>query len=80
MPMVRIIIEVALAQELQVHLSQSKETRKNGKARKTIKNSYGNVDIVPSRGRDGRYEPLFIKKREITLDIFGTRLKLDLSM
>ena len=51
--MIKMIVEAALEQELQEHLSQSKENRKNGKARKTIKTSYGNVETAPSRDRDG---------------------------
>ena len=66
-PIIKMIVEAALEQELQEHLSQSKENRKNGKARKTIKTSYGNVEIEPSRDREGTYEPQFIKKRQMTL-------------
>ena len=40
-------------QELEEHLSQSEENRKNGKARKTIKTSYGDVEIESNRDRDG---------------------------
>ena len=32
MPMIKMIVEAALEQELQEHLLQSKENRKNGKA------------------------------------------------
>ena len=66
-PIIKMIVEAALEQELQEHLLQSEENRKNGKARKTIKTSYGNVEIEPSRDRNGTYEPQFIKKRQMTL-------------
>jgi len=66
-PIIKMIVEAALEEELQEHLSESKTNRKNGKAPKTIKTSYGNVEIEPSRDRDGTYEPQLIKKRQMTL-------------
>ncbi len=66
-PIIKMIVEAALEEELKDHLAQSEDNRKNGKAPKTIKTAYGNIDIEPSRDRHGSFEPQFIKKRQMTL-------------
>ncbi len=66
-PIAKMIIEAALEEELKNHLAKNEKNRKNGKAPKTIKTSYGNVEIEPSRDRNGTYQPEFIKKRQMKL-------------
>ena len=67
-PIIKMIVEAALEKEMEDHLLESKEkNKKNGKARKTIKTTYGHVEIEPSRDCNGTYEPQFIKKRQRTL-------------
>ena len=66
-PIIKMIVEAALEAELQDHLKQDSTNRKNGKAPKIIKTTYGKVPIEPSRDRKGTFDPEFIKKRSLTL-------------
>ncbi len=67
-PIIKAVIEAALEEELRAHIGNSEEkNRKNGKARKSVKTAYGQIEIEPSRDRLGTYEPQFLAKRQTTL-------------
>ena len=73
--MVGEVLEGALEGELENELGyskydyQNKETdnSRNGYSSKTLKSSYGNIDIDVPRDRDGSFEPQIIKKRQSSI-------------
>jgi len=70
--MVGDVVEEALEGEMESELGyarydyQNKETdnSRNGSSKKSLKTSYGNVDINVPRDREGSFEPQIIKKRQ----------------
>ena len=61
-------LEEGLAGELDAHLASSgKGNRKNGKGKKRVKTSLGEVEIATPRDRDGSFDPQLIPKRKRTL-------------
>ncbi len=69
------MINRSLAAEMDAHLGYGKgdkapattSNRRNGKAQKTIKGSFGEVAIESPRDRDGSFEPQLVKKRQTRL-------------
>src|SRR5690606_21378521 len=56
--------------ELEAHLDEDEEpNRKNGKGRKKVKTSMGQVEIATPRDRNGTFEPELIGKRQRTLGV-----------
>lgn len=66
-PLIKRLIEASLEGELDAHLEDSRPNRRNGKGKKKVKTSYGNVDINTPRDRDSSYDPLLLPKRARTL-------------
>lgn len=63
-------LEASLEGELDAHIDETEEpNRKNGKGKKTVKTSVGNVDIDTPRDRNGTFEPEILPKRERTLGV-----------
>lgn len=62
-PMIKKLIEASLEGELDAHLSESRPNRRNGKGKKQVKTSYGEVEISTPRDRDGSYSPELLPKR-----------------
>lgn len=62
-PMIKRMIEASLEGELDAHLSQSRPNRRNGKGKKQVKTSYGEVEISTPRDREGTYSPELLPKR-----------------
>lgn len=61
-------LEESLSGELEAHLEVSPSgNRKNGKGKKRVKTSLGEVEIATARDRDGSFEPQLIQKRKRTL-------------
>ena len=61
-------LEESLAGELEAHLAEKQSNnRKNGKGKKRVKTSLGEVEIETPRDRDGSFEPVLVPKRERTL-------------
>ena len=48
-PLIKDILESALAVELEEHLSKDASNRKNGKVSKTVKSDYGAIELERSR-------------------------------
>jgi len=70
-PLIRQIVEASLEGELDAHLlkekSESKSNRRNGKTSKRLRTEYGPVDLHTSRDRSGTFEPVIVKKRQVSL-------------
>ena len=73
--MVGDILENGLEAEMEEELGYSKydyrnkeeENSRNGHSRKTVKSSYGDVEIAVPRDRKGQFEPQIISKHQTTL-------------
>ena len=70
--MVKDAIEQILKDELSDYIAMEKSNgnkpRRNGTSPKTVKTSYGSVDIDVPRVREGEFEPEIIKKRVVIED------------
>lgn len=69
-PFLKEFLEEALQAELEAHLDDNERTngnRKNGKTKKTVKTSQGEIEIENPRDRSGSFEPEIVKKRETVL-------------
>lgn len=69
-PLLKQFLESAIEGELDAHLDQEereKGNRRNGKQRKTVRTSEGELDITTSRDRQSSFEPTLIRKRETIL-------------
>ena len=70
-PLIKKLLEASLEGELNAHLKKErtlgKQNRKNGKTKKGIKTTYGNIEVESSRDRAGTFQPQLIKKRQTTL-------------
>lgn len=66
-PMLKRLIEASLEGEADAHVAASRPNRKNGKGRKKVKTSNGELEIETPRDRDGTFEPELIPKRTRTL-------------
>jgi putative transposase len=67
-PLVKRIVEGALAGELSAHLAEEKlagrPNRRNGQQRKTVRSEYGPIELDTSRDRLGSFEPILVGKQE----------------
>lgn len=69
-PLLKEFLEEAMDGELEAHIEADEAiNRKNGKGRKTVKTSMGNVEIATARDRNGSFEPEMIPKRHKTLGV-----------
>ena len=69
-PMLQSFIEKALEAEMEAHLNEderSKGNKRNGKGKKTVKSSSGEITISTPQDRQSSFEPSLIKKRETIL-------------
>lgn len=62
-PLIKRLIEASMEGEMDAHLGESRPNRRNGKGKKKIKTSHGDVNIRTPRDRDGSYNPTLIPKR-----------------
>ena len=73
--MMSVLLEGALDEELDEELGYSKydyrnkdtENSRNGHSQKTMRTSYGDMDIAIPRDRNGEYRPQLIKKYQNTV-------------
>lgn len=66
-PLLKKIIEASLEGEMDSHLNgegRSSKNRRNGKGRKNLSSSLGELEIFTPRDRDGSFNPETIKKRQ----------------
>lgn len=66
-PLIKKLVEASLEGEMEAHVAESRPNRRNGKGKKRIKTSQGDVEINTPRDREGSYEPLLIPKRKRSL-------------
>ena len=66
-PLIKKLVEASLEGEMDAHLGENRPNRRNGKGKKTVKTSQGDVEIDTPRDRDGTYDPLLLPKRQRTL-------------
>lgn len=67
-PLLKQLLEASLEGELEAHLtkekSEGKPNRRNGRSRKTVRSSFGPIELEQSRDRLGSFEPELVGKRE----------------
>jgi len=76
------MIETLLEKEMEEHLGYEKHFPKgnhsgnsrNGKNRKTVHGSHGDIEIGVSRDRNGEFEPKLIKKRQTHINSFDDKI------
>ena len=66
-PLIKRLVEASLEGEMDAHIGENRPNRRNGKGRKTVKTSQGNVEIETPRDREGTYDPMLLPKRQRTL-------------
>lgn len=71
---IREVIQTSTTAELDEHLGYGKNASaigsnyRNGHNTKTLKTTYGNIDVAIPRDREGSFEPKLVKKREVILE------------
>lgn len=67
-PLLQRLLNASLEGELASHLEEGDlKNRRNGKRTKTVKTSFGEIDLTSPRDRNGSFTPQLIKKRQVTL-------------
>lgn len=66
-PLLKHFLEKALSAELEVHLNQEGNNKRNGLTAKTVKSSSGEFELVTPRDRQGTFIPEIVSKRQIVL-------------
>ncbi len=68
--MLKEFLEEGLEGELEAHLEEDPTAnRKNGKGRKKVKTSMGQVEVATPRDRNGTFDPELLPKRQRTLGV-----------
>lgn len=69
-PLLRDFLEGSLEGELDAHLEEeSQSNRRNGKNKKAVKTSLGEIEVKTPRDRNSSFEPKILAKRETTLGV-----------
>ena len=64
-PLIKQLTEAALDGEMDSHLADEvRDNRKNGKSRKTVKTTAGQIELETPRDRAGTFEPQIVKKHQ----------------
>jgi putative transposase len=67
-PLLQRLLNASLQGELDSHIEESPlGNRRNGKGRKKLKTSFGEIEINSPRDRNSSFEPQIVKKRQLTL-------------
>lgn len=66
-PLIKQITEAALGAEIEHHLDQDTDNRKNGKSKKTVKTPAGQFELETPRDRKGTFDPQTVKKHQTRL-------------
>jgi len=67
-PLLKHFLEKALSLELEQHLKQEAENKRNGITTKTIKSSAGEFELATPRDRNSTFAPEIVAKRQVVLD------------
>jgi len=68
-PLLKRLLEASMEGEMDAHLEENRPNRPNGKGKKNVKTSLGDVAIETPRDRYGSYTPELIPKRQRTLGL-----------
>lgn len=68
-PLIKRLLEATMEGEMDAHLDESRPNRRNGKGKKSVKTSFGDVDIQTPRDRAGTYSPELLPKRQRVLGL-----------
>lgn len=69
-PMLKNVLDKALQAEMENHLNESERSssnKRNGVRTKTVKSSYGNIEVNTPQDRNSSFQPEIIKKRQTIL-------------
>lgn len=66
-PLIKHFLEKALALELEQHLGQEPDNKRNGLSKKTVKSSSGEFELVTPRDRQGTFTPEIVAKRQVVV-------------
>lgn len=66
-PLIKRLLEAALDGEIDSHLKSNRPNRRNGKGKKRVKTSFGEVPIETPRDREGTFSPDIVPKRQRSL-------------
>ncbi|BCS96463.1 IS256 family transposase [Desulfoluna limicola] len=67
-PLIKELTEAALDGEIEAHLAgNTKQNRRNGRSKKTIKSSAGTFELKTPRDRNGSFEPQVIQKHQTSI-------------
>jgi len=67
-PLIKHFLEKALALELEQHLKNEKENKRNGLTTKMVKSSSGEFELTTPRDRNSTFVPEIVAKRQVVLD------------
>ena len=67
-PLLKHFLEKALSLELEQHLKQEAENKRNGISTKIIKSSAGEFELATPRDRNSTFTPEIVAKRQVVLD------------
>lgn len=62
-PLIQNLLQEALEAEMDVHQQDSQGNRRNGRGRKKVQTTHGEIELEPPRDRDGSFEPEIVPKR-----------------
>lgn len=66
-PLLKHFLEKALSAELQAHLNEEPDNKRNGLSSKRVKSSSGEFDLVTPRDRTGSFTPEIVSKRQVVV-------------
>jgi len=66
-PLIKDFLEESLEGELETHLEEESNNRKNGKGKKRVRTGFGSVEIQTPRDRKGSFTPKVLPKRQRSL-------------
>ncbi len=67
-PLLQRLLNASIHGELDAHIEESPPgNRRNGKGKKRVKTSFGEIEIDSPRDRTSGFEPQIVKKRQLTL-------------
>ena len=68
-PLIKEFLEESLEGELDAHLEEESGNRRNGKGKKRVRTTLGEVEIKTPRDRQGSFQPQLLPKRKKSLGV-----------
>lgn len=68
-PLIKRLLEASMEGEIETHLKENRPNRRNGKGKKNVKTSFGDIPLDTPRDRDGTYSPELVPKRQRKLGL-----------